>query len=388
MKNDCFRVCADVDLSAIRANIINIRKNLDSGTKICSVIKADGYGHGALPAARAVYDLADFFAVATIGEALALRKNGIDKPLLILGYIDPSGYEDALRENIRLTVFDMESARLISETALKENRQALIHIKVDTGMSRIGFFPDEESLRTIKEISELPGIKIEGIFTHFFASDSADKTSAEGQFRVFKKFCEDLKREGVHIPIRHCCNSAAAISMPQAQMDMVRLGIAQYGLYPSDAVKEIELVPALSLKSHIVMAKTVPQGTSIGYGATFTAPCDMRVATIPVGYGDGYFRNLSNKGYVLINGKAAPIRGRVCMDQFMADISQIPEAGRGEEVILVGKSKDKTLTMEEVSALAGTFNYEFACDIGKRVPRRYFLDGKYVGSWDYFSGIY
>lgn len=388
MKNNFFRICADVDLSAVRTNIINMKKGLKEGTKTCCVIKADGYGHGAVPIARAVGDLADFYAVAAVEEALNLRANGIDKPILILGYIHPDGFEEAIKNNIRLTVFDLETARLVSETAQALKTDAKIHIKIDTGMSRIGFFPDAESAGTIKEISALAGMEIEGIFTHLYASDSADKASAFAQVEKFNGFCGLLEENGVNIPVKHCSNSAAAISMPEANLDMVRLGIAMYGLYPSDDVHELKLVPALSLKSHIVMVKEIPAGTSVGYGGTYTAHKPVKVATIPVGYADGYFRLLSNKGYVLINGCTAPIIGRVCMDQFMADVSDIPDVKKGDEAVLIGRSKDKTVTMEEISALAGSFNYEFACDIGKRVPRRYFLDGKQVGVKEYFPDIY
>ena len=388
MKNNFFRICADVDLSAIRTNIINMKKGLKAGTGVCCVIKADGYGHGAVPIARAVDDLTDFYAVAALEEALNLRANGIDRPILILGYIHPDGFKDAIKNDIRLTVFDFETAQLVSEAAKAIDSDAKIHIKIDTGMSRIGFFPTAESAGIIKEISALPGIEIEGIFTHFYASDSADKTSALEQVEKFNNFCGVLEEKGVNIPIKHCSNSAAAISMPEANLDMVRLGIAMYGLYPSDDVHELELVPALSLKSHIVMVKEIPAGTSVGYGGTYTAAGPVKVATVPVGYADGYFRLLSNKGYVLINGCTAPIIGRICMDQFMVNVSSVPDVSRGDEVILVGSSEDKTVTMEEISALAGSFNYEFACDIGKRVPRRYFLDGKQVGVKEYFPDIY
>ena len=388
MESDYFRVCADVDLSAIRTNILNMKSRLKEGTKVCCVIKADGYGHGAVPIARAMKDTADFYAVATLPEALNLRAHMIDTPILILGYTNPEGYESAVFNDIRLTVFDYETADLISKAAQRLGRRAEIHIKIDTGMSRIGFFPNEESLEIIKRISSLPAVEIEGIFTHLFAADAADKTSAQKQVDKFTSFCGALEKSGVSIPLHHCSNSAAAISMPQANLDMVRLGIAQYGLYPSDDVRELSLIPALSLKSHVVMVKKIAPGTTVGYGATYTAEREITAATVPVGYADGYFRSLSNKGYVLINGRYAPIIGRVCMDQFMVDASSVPDARRGSEVVLIGRSGENTITMEEISALAGSFNYEFACDIGKRVPRRYFLGGKQVLQKDYFLDKY
>lgn len=378
MSTDLFRVCADIDLDAVRTNIINMKNGLKAETKVCCVIKADGYGHGAVKIAKAVQDIADFYAVATIGEALGLRASGIGTPLLILGYIHPDGYEDAVRNDIRLTIYDKEDADLLSKAAKKAGKRARLHIKIDTGMSRIGFAPDEKSLDIIKEIYADPGLETEGIFTHLFAADAKDKTSAYAQVEKFTGFCKRLKEEGVDIKIRHCSNSAAAISMPEADLDMVRLGIAQYGLYPSDDVRELELYPAMSLKSHVVMVKDIPKGTSVGYGATYTASEDRRIATIPAGYADGYARSLSNKGRVLINGKYAPITGRVCMDQFMADVTDIPGVRKGSEVILIGSDGENSVTMEEVADISGRFNYEFACDIGKRVPRRYILGGKYV----------
>lgn len=387
-ESDFFRVCADVDLSAVRTNIINIQKRLKPSVKTCCVIKADGYGHGAVPVARAVDDLADFFAVAAITEALNLRAHGVEKPVLILGYIHPDGYEAAIEGNIRTTVFDFEAAQAVSKAAVRVKKTAKIHIKIDTGMSRIGFYPCPESAEIIKKISRLPGIEIEGIFTHLFAADAAGKESALAQIGIFNDFCALLEENSLSIPIKHCSNSAAAISIKQANLDMVRLGIAQYGLYPSEDVHELCLVPALSLKSHVVMVKTIKAGTTVGYGATYTAAKDIRVATIPVGYADGYFRTLSNRGYVLAGGKRAPIIGRVCMDQFMVDVSRIEGVVQGSEVVLIGSMGDETITMEEISALAGSFNYEFACDIGKRVPRRYFLDGKFTGSKDYFMDKY
>ena len=371
MNTDLFRVRADIDLGAIRTNILNMKAGLDEKTRICCVIKADGYGHGALKIAKAMDDIAAFYAVATIDEALELREAGIKTPLLILGYIHPDGYEAAIENDIRLTVFDKEDCALISEAAQKAKKKAKLHIKIDTGMSRIGFAPDEKSLETVKEIYEDPWLEAEGIFTHLFAADAKDKTSAYAQVGKFDGFCRRLKEEGADIKIRHCSNSAAAISMPETNFDMVRLGIAQYGLYPSDDVRELELIPAMSLKSHVVMVKDIPKGTSVGYGATYTAPEKRKIATIPVGYADGYARSLSNKGRVLINGRYAPITGRICMDQFMADVTDILDVRKGSEVILIGSSGENSVTMEEAAALSGRFNYEFACGIGKRVPRCY-----------------
>lgn len=383
MDSKYFRVCADIDLSAIRENIKNISKGLKPNTKICCVIKADGYGHGAVEIAESANALADFFAVATLEEALELRDAGVKKPILILGYIHPGGNEAAIEHDIRMTVFDYDTAILVSEAAVKAGKSAKIHIKTDTGMSRVGLRPDDESLDIIKRIKALPGIEIEGMFTHLYASDSADLTSAYGQLKAFTDFNDRLKDCDINIPIVHCANSAAAVNMREADLDMVRLGIVQYGLYPSEFVRQIRLIPAMTLKSHVVMVKTIPEGTSVGYGGTYTARSDVRVATIPVGYADGYMRTLSNRGYVLIKGMKAPVIGRVCMDQFMVDVSDIPDVKVGDEAVLIGRSGNEVITMEEISELAGSFNYEFACDISKRVPRRYFLDSEIVSVRDY-----
>lgn len=380
MESKYFRICADIDLDAVRTNIINIKKGLGSKTKACCVIKADGYGHGACEIAKAIDDLADFYAVATIEEAEELRMYAPEKPIMILGHVHPDDYVRACAGDIRITAYDNDSViNIIEKTLSKEIYAQKVHIKIDTGMSRIGFNPDKTSLEIIKKLYEsAPMIEIEGIYTHLYASDSSNKDSANRQLDLFLNFISHLEAEGIYIPIKHCSNSAAAITMPDANLDMVRLGIAQYGLYPSEDVHELKLYPAMSLKSHVIMVKTIPEGASVGYGASFTAKRDTRVATIPAGYADGYPRSLSNRGYVLINGRKAPVIGRVCMDQFMADVTDIPGVIKGDEVILIGRSDDQTVTMEELSALSGRFNYEFACGISKRVPRRYILGGEYI----------
>lgn len=383
-----YRVCADIDLDAVRENIINIKQGISDGTKVCAVIKADGYGHGAVPIARKIRDIVDFFAVATIDEATNLRLHNIKTPILILGYVHPANTITAIRNDIRMTVFDKETAAAISEAARDIGKPARIHIKIDTGMSRIGFRPCPESADTIEQICNDEWLEAEGIFTHFYSSDSADRTLAYEQLEKFNIFIDELKKRGVEFDIRHCSNSAAATVMPEANLDMVRLGISIYGLYPSEYIDQITLKPALTLKSHVVMVKEIEQGTTVGYGGTFAADRPMRIATIPVGYADGYFRSLSNKGCVLIDGKRAPVIGRICMDQFMVDVSHIPDVQRGSEVVLIGKSGDDEITMEEISELAGSFNYEFACDIGKRVPRIYYSGGEETASKDYFYDRY
>ncbi len=371
MDNQFFRIRADIDLDAIRKNIKAVKKGIRKETKVCAVIKANGYGHGAVPIAQNVDDLVDFFAVATIEEAMQLRDGGVKLPILILGYIHHQWNETAIKNDIRLTVYDYEMAKKISETAVRIKKTAKIHIKVDTGMSRIGFAAKEESIAVIKKIGDLPNIEIEGLFTHLFAADERSKASAMKQIMSFGEFFNDLSKAGIQIPIKHCSNSAAAINLSLANFDMVRLGIAMYGLYPSKYVRSIPLKPALSLKSHITMVKTIKEGSVVSYGATWTAPKDTIVATVPVGYADGYFRLLSNRGHVLIHGKKAPIIGRVCMDQLMVDVSKISKVKQFDEVVLIGSQKDAEITAEELADLAETINYEIVCSVSERVPRIY-----------------
>lgn len=374
------RIQADINLDAFAFNLESIKKNLKKETKIIAVLKADGYGHGALPLAReAVKDSRVWgIAVATVEEAEKLYQGGIRKPLLILGYTYEEDYERIIREDFRPTVFKLSMAEKLSQTAVKNYRTVKIHIKVDTGMSRIGYRNLEEAVPEILEISRLPGIEIEGLFTHFARADEKETEPAYEQLRKYENFRKTLEEQGLHIPVCHCSNSAGIIRMPEANLDAVRAGIILYGLYPSEDVERdpVPLKPLMELKSHIAYIKTVEAGVQISYGGTFTTQRETRVATIPVGYADGYARGLSNKGSVLIRGKRAPILGRVCMDQFMVDVTDIPQARELDEVVLLGKSGEGQITMEELGDLSGRFNYEFACCISKRVPRIYFKDGQ------------
>lgn len=384
-----YRVYAGINLDNIYTNMEELKNNTVEGTQMVAVVKTDGYGHGAVPVAKTIDELVAAYAVATIDEALNLRRHGITKPVYILGFIYEHRIEDAVLNDIRMSVFDIRMAKLISDKATELGRKAYIHIKVDTGMSRIGFKANEQSIKDIEKISKLSNMEIEGIFTHFASSDSSDKQMAEGQLRIFKEFNNKLFEKGIDIKIKHCSNSAGIIDMPAANMNEVRAGIALYGMYPSDEVNKraVMLRPALELKSHVVFVKNVPAGTGISYGSTYITERETEVATIPVGYGDGYPRNLSNKGYVLIKGKKCPILGRVCMDQFMVDVTGM-SVHEGEEVTLVGKDGEECITVEELAGLAGTFNYEFVCDLGKRVPRVYFRNGKVVCMKDYFVDMY
>ena len=386
------RVWAEVDLDAIWENMVHMKENIAENTKILAVIKTDGYGHGGVPIAKMLEQL-DFmfgYAAATYEEAHVLREAGVKKPILILGYTFPYCYEELIREKIRPAVYRRDTVEELVAAAAKVGQKAKVHIKVDTGMGRIGITPDEEGLEFVRFLMGHTELEVEGIFTHFAKSDEEDKTSAYHQLALFQNFIDRIQTElGLTIPVKHCSNSAAILEMPQANMDMVRAGITAYGLYPSEEVSK-DIVPlraAMSLYSHIVYCKTIHAGQSVSYGGLFTAQKDTRVATIPVGYGDGYPRSLSGKGYVLIRGKKAPILGRVCMDQFMVDISEIPGVMEGDKVTLLGVDGTERITAEELGELSGRFNYEFVCDLGKRIPRVYRQHGEITEVRDYFENF-
>lgn len=383
------RVCAVISLDAVEENFRNMRANTNPKAKMIAVVKADGYGHGAVPVAKLVedYDYIWGFAVATAEEAQILRKNEIQKPILILGYTFEEHFEMLVRLDIRPVVFKWDTAKALSEEAGRQGKTVTVHLGLDTGMSRIGFTDTKESIEVILEIAKLPNLKIEGLFTHFARSDEADKTSAWGQLARYQDFLEKLSAAGIRIPLKHCSNSAGIIDLPEANMDAVRPGISIYGIYPSSEVKKekVPLKPVMQLKSHIVYIKELEAGIPVSYGGTFVTEKKTKVATIPVGYGDGYPRSLSGKGWVLIHGKKAPILGRVCMDQFMVDISDIDEARELDEVTLFGESEGAILQVEELSSICGRFPYEFVCDIGKRIPRIYVHKGEIVLTRDYFD---
>ena len=384
MLEEYSRVYAKIDLSAVRYNLDSMKNNIPEGTKMMAVIKTDAYGHGAVPIAE-MLEKVDYiwgYATATAEEAFELRDAGVKKPILILGYTFPYSHKRMLLEGIRPTVFRADMAKEISDCAkeLMESGElkeaAPIHIAVDTGMSRIGITPDEKGIKFIREVSALPGITVEGVFTHFARADEKDLTNVKERELVFADFVKNAETQtGINIPIKHCANSASIIAVPQSSMDMVRAGVTVYGMWPSEEVPKdiIDLKPVMELISHIVMVKEVPAGTPVSYGGTFVTDKITRIATIPVGYGDGYPRSLSNKGYVLIDGKRANILGRVCMDQFMVDVTDIPDVKEGDEVVLLGKDKKsgEEITAEFLGDLSGRFNYELTCDLNKRVPRIY-----------------
>lgn len=385
-----YRVYIKVDLDCITENILAMKKNLKEGTAMAAVIKTDGYGHGAVPIAFALKNIVEAFAVATAEEAINLRRHGIKNDIYILGFLPENRISDVIEYEIRPAVFEYEMAKKISKKAVELGKTAKIHLKADTGMRRIGFSVNEASIQLVKKISNLPNIEIEGLFTHFACADSADKTMTEKQYQSFCWLIRRLEEEGIEIKVKHCNNSAAIIDLPDNSLDMVRAGIALYGMYPSNEVnkKTVPLRPALSMKSHIIYLKEVDFGQGVSYGSTFVTTDKTRIATIPVGYGDGYPRNLSNRGCVLIRGKRARILGRICMDQFMVDVTDIEGVREGDEVTLIGRDEEECITVEELAELAGGFHYEIVCDLGKRVPRIYYKDKKLICKKDYFDDHY
>ncbi|GFI29169.1 alanine racemase 1 [Lachnospiraceae bacterium] len=383
------RVYAEINLDAVSHNIAQIEQRIGKDTKIMGVIKADGYGHGAVPIGKELERMESLwgYAVATAEEGEILRRNGLKKPILILGAVFPEKYGILAKNEIRPTVYSMKQAGELERFAEKWGCVLKVHLKIDTGLSRLGFQVTEEAAEELAQIARMPHIIVEGIFTHFAMADARDKTMAKEQMRQFQKMKEMVSRRGISIPISHCANSAAMIDLPESGMSLVRAGISLYGMWPSGEVRKenLDLQPALSLKSRIVFLKELEPGRTISYGATYETKKRQRIATIPVGYADGYPRSLSNRGYVLIHGKPAPVCGRICMDQFMADVTDIPEAEEGDEVTLVGKDGAREISMEEIGDLSGRFNYEFACDLGKRIPRVYRKEGKITETRDYFG---
>lgn len=373
------RTYAKIDLDAVEYNFNNILKKIDNKARVLAVIKADAYGHGAVEIGRLLEDRCDFFGVACVEEALELINAGIKKPVLVLGYVFEEQYADVVKNNIRIPIFSYESAAALSQEAVKQGKVVPYHFCVDTGMSRIGFQVNDESADICKKITQLPNIEAEGLFSHLATADEKDLSKTVAQGELFVKFISMLSQRGIEIPIKHLNNSAGTMVFNQ-MYDMVRCGIILYGLYPSDDVDKslLSLKPAMEWRARISHIKTLPAGREISYGGTYKTSRDTVVATIPVGYADGYPRCLSNKGRVIVNGQLANIIGRVCMDQFMIDITDIPNVKIGDTVTLIGKDGDTLLTMEEVSEQAHSFNYELPCRISRRVPRVYVKDGKEI----------
>ena len=379
------RTWAEISLNAIEHNYNVIRNKVADGTKVCCVIKADGYGHGAVELSQIYEKLgADFFAVSNIDEGIEIRKSGSKLPIVILGYTPVSEAINLATYNISQAVFSLEYAKELSEKCVEEDCICKMHIKVDSGMSRIGFmcqeFPrDEYSIEEICEACCLPNLEVEGLFTHFCVSDE----DAEGreftnkQYENFIHVRDSLKKRGVDISVVHCSNSGAIEDYPETCCDMVRAGIILYGLAPSSKLADrLDLVPAMTLKTVVAFVKEVQKGATISYGRTFTADRKMKIATVPIGYADGFIRQNAKDGYMMVNGKKAKIVGRICMDQTMLDVTDIEDVKTGDEVVVFGTGENGEPTADSLAENTGTINYETVCLVGKRVPRIYIKDGK------------
>ena len=371
-----------IDLDAIDENINAIRAKV--GVDVMAVVKADAYGHGAVQVTRLLQDKCAFFGVSSILEAMELRRAGIYNPILILGHTPISAFPALVQAEIRPTIYHYDAALALSKAATEQGKTAAFHYAVDTGMSRIGFQATEADADICAEIAKLPNLHPEGLFSHFATADCADLTRSRIQAEKFRQFDRMLKDRGLDVPVRHMDNSAGLMNFDDHH-HMVRAGIVLYGMYPSDEVNPtfLPLKPALQWLSRITHLKTLPAGREISYGGTFVTTRETRVATVPVGYADGYRRSLSGKFYVLIRGQRAPILGRVCMDQMMVDVTDIPDVTARDQVVLVGRSGDEEITMEQIAAAADSFNYEFVCGISRRVPRIYCRGGKTVHSVHY-----
>lgn len=385
MDRDCAelaRTYAEIDLDALQENLAALKAGIPAGMKLCCVVKADAYGHGAEVLAREMNDSADLFAVAALSEAVALRRAAIAKPILVLSPVLPAAYEEAVRNFVTLTICDAASAAAFAQVAETLEVDAHVHVAVDTGMGRIGLTPDEAGLEELQRIAAVPNLSVDGVFTHFAKADWRDKTRTEQQLQQFGKFCRAAKACGLQIPLWHCANSAALIEGFGTEFDMMRAGICLYGHYPSEETeRRVVLKPLLSLKSHLTFVKEVPAGSEISYGGIYCTERNLRVGTVCCGYADGYPRALSGKGAeVLVAGKRCRVLGRICMDQLMIDLSEVPEAKVGEVVTLIGQDGREQVSVEELAEGCGGFHYELLCNIGKRVPRIYRKQGELLSA--------
>ncbi len=364
------RAYAEIDLGAIDKNFDALKKLCKSDVKAMAIVKADGYGHGAVEVARLLHEKADYFGVASVEEGIELRENGITKPVLVLAYTSPLQYNLLLEYGLMPTIFSLSDAVLLNEAAKKENKKAQIHIAVDTGMNRIGFAPNDESIDAIEKIYALPFIDTVGLFSHYAKADFEDKTGANKQTALFDEIIEKLESRNINIPVKHICNSAGIIDL-QKHYDMVRMGIALYGMYPSDEVKKekTELYPAMQVFSNVTHVKTVKKGEEIGYGGLYKAESDRIIATVSIGYADGFNRALTGKGFVLIRGKKAPVVGKVCMDQIMVDVTDIEGVKVGSVAVIIGRSGDEYISAELFGELGCSFAYEAICTFTKRVTK-------------------
>lgn len=381
-----YRTWAEVNLDNLAFNITKTRKVTSKNARIMAAVKADAYGHGVAGTVKTLLENGvDCLAVSMLDEAIQLRKNGINVPILVLNHTHPARAGEIIEYDITQTVFETSFARSLSEAAQASGTKVRIHVKIDTGMSRVGFAPGYNAVKCVVEMEKMKGLAVEGIFTHFATADDVDCSFTYIQFERFMSIITELGRIGIHIPIKHCANSAALLKFPEMHLDMVRPGIILYGLYPSDdpllrnsAIIGKDLFrPVMEMKSSIIQIKEVEAGTSVSYGCTYKANRKTRLATIPAGYADGYSRLLSNKAKVLVNGQCAPVAGRICMDQCLIDITDIDgKVDTGDEVVLFGRQNNGFISVDELARMMSTINYELVCIIGKRVPRVYFKDGK------------
>lgn len=371
---------AEINLDNLVFNLNQFRKHLKKSVKIMSVVKADGYGHGAVEVARAaVGNGSDYLGVGFLDEGVELRKADIDAPILILGYTSPEQAADLFRYRLIPTVYSMDLAAALAEEARRRGKRAKVHVKVDTGMGRLGIFPWDEAVKFVEELTRIPFLEVEGLYTHFASADERDKSFALRQLARYKEMVEQLSRKGIEIPLKHAANSAAAIDMAETHLDMIRLGVSLYGLYPSREVDKdgVHLKPVMSLKTRVTHLKKVPPGTGVSYGRTFVTQHESWLATLPLGYGDGFFRLLSGKAQVLIRCRRYPVAGRICMDQMVVDLGRdAPDFEVGEEVVVIGEQGSDAVTADEVAHLLGTINYEVTCALNKRVPRIYIQDNE------------
>ncbi|WP_026894652.1 alanine racemase [Clostridiisalibacter paucivorans] len=367
-------VWAEINLDNLAHNIKEVRRITRKESLVTAVVKADAYGHGAAIVANTfLKNGADRLAVATLSEAIELRNSNIEAPILILGYTPEYQSKALVEHNIISAVYKYEQAKAISDEAIKLQKTAKVHVKVDTGMSRIGYLPNEDSADEILKMSNLPNLEIEGLFTHFALADDEDKTTTKIQFERFQWMVSELEKRGIKIPIKHVSNSAAIIDLPEYNMDMVRAGIILYGLYPSEDVHKsrIDLKPAMTLKAKISHVKEIEENTGISYGHIYVTDSKTKIGTVPIGYADGYTRLLSNKVEGAINGIRVPNVGRICMDQCMFDITNIEKVSPGDEILLFGDGSKNEPHIDEIASMLGTINYEIVCMISKRVPRVY-----------------
>ena len=373
-------VWAEIDLDILANNMKNIKK-LAGNKEVIAVVKADEYGHGALDVAPCLLENgASRLAVAMLTEAIELRNNNIKAPIMILGYTPLDLGEELINFDIEQTIYDLDYARELSSLAIKLNKKAKVHIAIDTGMGRIGFLPTDESFNSICEICSLDGLDAVGIFTHFSSSDEADKEYTQYQFNQIYDFIRKLENNGINIPLKHASNSAAIIDLPNTYLDAVRAGIILYGYYPSNEVKKenLSIKPALTLKAKIAHVKELESNMYISYNRTFKTSRKSKIATIPIGYADGYIRTLKHDAKIIVNGQLAPIVGNICMDQFMIDVTDIPNVKTGDEVILLGESNGIKFNADDIAKCMNSINYEVLCLLKKRVPRAYIKSGQII----------